>query len=67
LLVETIIKAVLLTVIILLAGMALRYLWKRELPPAGYVFWAVVALLIPVLGPILLIALRPGEARQAHQ
>jgi len=63
---ETLIKVFLFAVILLLAGMALGYLWKRELPPAGYVFWGLVALAIPVLGPILLIALRPGEARQAH-
>jgi len=64
---ETIIKGLMLIVILLLAGMALSYLWRRELPPVGYVFWVIVALVIPVLGPILLIALRPGEARQAHQ
>ncbi len=64
---ETILKVFLFAVILVLAGMALIYLWKRELPPAGYVFWGLVALAIPVLGPILLIALRPGEARQVNR
>lgn len=63
---ETVIKAFLFAVILLLAGMALGYLWKRKLPPAGYIFWGLVALVIPVMGPILLIALHPGEVRQAH-
>jgi hypothetical protein len=63
---ETIIKAMLVFVIVLLAALALNYLHRRNLPPAGYVFWVVIALTLPVIGPILLISLQPGEPRQVH-
>jgi len=66
LLAETIIKAMLVFIIVLLAILALNYLHKRALPPAGYVFWAVIALTLPVFGPILLISIQPGEPRQIH-
>jgi hypothetical protein len=63
---EVIIKDMLIFIIILLAVLALSYLHKRTLPPAGYVFWAVIALTLPIFGPILLISIQPGEPRQIH-
>jgi hypothetical protein len=54
-----------LLVIDLLALLALCgfYLRTRRLPPAGYLFYGLLALVIPILGPFLVIALRPGEPR----
>jgi hypothetical protein len=63
---ETILRTLLLIIVILLASMALLYLRKRSLPVTGYLFWVLVSLIFPILGPILLIALRPGEERQTH-
>ncbi len=63
---ESIIRTLLLIVVILLAGMALLYLRKRSLPVTGYLFWVLIALTLPILGPILLIAMRPGQERQTY-
>lgn len=47
----------------LLVLIAWVFLSQRKLPAAGYVFWALVALALPVLGPVLVIALQPGEKK----
>ncbi len=47
-------------------GMALLaafYLRRRELSWWAYLAWGLVALLIPILGPFLVIASRPGRPR----
>lgn len=47
-------------------GMALLaafYLRRRELSWWAYLLWGLVALLIPILGPFLVIASRPGHPR----
>ncbi len=62
----TLIKALLVIVIIILAVMGLMFLRKRNLPPAGYLFWGMIAIVIPVFGPILLIALHPGQRRPSQ-
>ena len=58
------IMRVLLTInIIGLALIALLYLRRRKLSPAGYLGWGVLLLLLPVLGPLLVIAAAPGKSR----
>ncbi len=56
------------TLRLLLAGflvamyiLAMFYLRRRELSLAAYTFWGLFALLIPALGPFLLILARPGR------
>lgn len=39
-----------------------RYLYRRKLSLAGYLWWGAL-LLLPILGPILLIAAAPGTSR----
>lgn len=44
-----------------MALLALIYLRQRKLSWVGYCCWGLLAVGIPVLGPFLLIASRPGE------
>lgn len=41
--------------------LAMFYLRRRRLSLAAYAFWGLFALLIPALGPFLLILARPGK------
>ena len=41
--------------------LAFFYLRRRQLNPLQRLFWILVALVIPLLGPFLVIALRPGQ------
>ena len=46
-----------------LALIASLYLRRRKLSPAGYLGWGALLLLLPVLGPLLVIAAAPGKSR----
>ena len=46
-----------------MALMAAFFLRRRELPLMGYLFWGLLALLIPLIGPFLVIWLQPGKAQ----
>ena len=41
--------------------LAVLYLRRRRLSPTAYVLWVLLALLVPILGPFLVILARPGE------
>ncbi|MDH5505694.1 MAG: hypothetical protein OEZ02_00555 [Anaerolineae bacterium] len=48
------------------AGMVLLavfFLRQRNLPPKACIAWGLLAILLPVLGPYLVIAIRPGKGR----
>ena len=49
--------------LIVMFGIALLYLSRRQLTLRQSLAWGVFALLVPVLGPLLVIALRPGKPR----
>ena len=52
-----------------LVGMALLavfYLRGRRLSLLGYLAWGLVALLIPAVGPFIVILAHPGVRRQAR-
>lgn len=49
--------------IIVLAFFALFYLAQRRMHWFMYIGWALVAIIIPVLGPFLVISNHPGEWR----
>ncbi len=52
-----------------LVGMALLaafYLRGRRLSLAGYLAWGLVALLIPAIGPFIVIMARPGKSRDSR-
>lgn len=40
---------------------AVLYLRRRKLSKAAYVLWGILALILPVIGPYIVIASRPGE------
>jgi chromate transport protein ChrA len=58
-----IMKAVLLVNILAMVFLAIFYLRRRQLGWAAYCFWGLLAIVLPVLGPFLVIASRPGRWR----
>lgn len=46
----------------LLAVLSLR---KREMPTAAYILWGLLAVFLPLIGPFLVLFIRPGVSRQA--
>jgi hypothetical protein len=56
-----VIRTVLLVDIVAMALLALFYLRQRRLSWASFCYWSLLAVGIPVLGPFLVIANRPGE------
>ena len=48
-----------------MAALAMFYLRRRDLDFMSYLAWGLLAILLPVLGPFLVIALRPGSARRS--
>jgi hypothetical protein len=41
-------------------GLALTYLRRRRMTSRAHALWGIFALLVPVLGPFLVIAVKPG-------
>jgi hypothetical protein len=56
-----VIRLVLLADILVMAFLAVFYLWQRKLSGLAFIMWGLVALVVPVLGPFLVIAARPGR------
>lgn len=56
-----VIRSILLVDIIALALLSLIYLRQRRMSWLAYCCWGLIALLVPVLGPFLVISNRPGE------
>ncbi len=56
-----IIRILLVVSLLSMAGLSLFYLSRRRLSFLGYACWGAVALLIPFLGPFLVILSHPGE------
>lgn len=61
---STILRYLLLMDIVILAGVALFYLSRKKMDVSEYIAWGLLALVLPLLGPFLVIILRPGEWRQ---
>ncbi|MBM3143970.1 MAG: hypothetical protein FJ010_03160 [Chloroflexi bacterium] len=45
--------------------LAAIYLRRRALSPISYTAWGLFALILPIIGPFLVIWLRPGGSRTA--
>lgn len=58
---EDLLRLLLLLTVIGMATLALFYLRQRRMPPIDALAWVLLAVLFPILGPILVIALRPGQ------
>jgi hypothetical protein len=50
-----------------MALLAILYLSRRNLSPAEYLAWGLLIVLLPFLGPFLVVLLRPGVPRKAAQ
>ncbi len=59
----SILRGLLIADIVLMALLALLYLGQRRLEWRHYCFWGILALLVPILGPFLVIHNRPGRWR----
>jgi membrane-bound metal-dependent hydrolase YbcI (DUF457 family) len=46
--------------LLLSLALAVAYLLRRRLTPGEWFFWGLVAVFLPVLGPFVVIAARPG-------
>lgn len=60
-----VVRTILLVDIVAMALLALFYLRQRRMSWSSYCYWGLLAVGIPVLGPFLVIANRPGEWDQA--
>jgi hypothetical protein len=58
---EGVIRIILLVDIVAMALLSLFYLRQRRMNWAAFCGWGLLALLVPVLGPFIVIANRPGE------
>ena len=60
----TILRILLVIAIAAMALLSLYYLRQRKLSGWAYLGWGLLAVLLPLLGPFLVIALRPGKWRK---
>lgn len=56
-----IVRVMLVADIVVMAIFALVYLRQRRMGWMGYLFWGLLAVGLPVIGPFVVIARRPGE------
>lgn len=55
-----VVKTILLVEIVAMSLLAVLYLRQRRMSWVGYLGWGLLALVIPVIGPFMVIARRPG-------
>jgi hypothetical protein len=58
---DVIIRALIILVVISMALLAVFYLRKRRLTWWEFCGWGLLALMLPLVGPFLIIFLRPGK------
>jgi hypothetical protein len=56
-------RALLLAAILGMALLAAFYLRRRQMAIAEYLLWGLIIVLLPLLGPFLVILARPGKPR----
>jgi hypothetical protein len=54
-------RSLLLVCMLTLAILAIFYLRQRNLTYLAYFFWGVIAILVPIIGPFVVIWMKPGE------
>lgn len=54
-------RGLLAVVAVVLAVVSFLFLRGRRLSRAGYLLWGLLALMVPILGPFLVIVFRPGR------
>ena len=50
--------------IVTMAFLGISYLRRRELETWEYIAWGILAVMVPVLGPFIVIASRPGALKK---
>ena len=56
-----VVRTLLIVDMVGLALLALGYLWQRRMSRMQILGWSVLALVVPVMGPFMVIASRPGK------
>lgn len=59
-----ILRASLFLVIAAMAFLAILYLRRRPLSSMAFLGWGLLAVLVPIIGPFVVIASRPGSSRR---
>ena len=54
-------RSLLLVCMLTMVILAVFYLRQRKLTQMAYVFWGLIAILIPIIGPFVVIWMRPGQ------
>ncbi len=58
-----VLRILLIATLVSMAFLAALFLRQRQLSLAAYLGWGLLALLVPGLGPFLVILVRPGRQR----
>lgn len=58
-----ILRILLAFTLVVMAIMALAFLHHRRLSLPQWLGWGLLALVVPVIGPFLVLVIRPGQAR----
>ena len=61
---DIILRILLVVVILGMALLAVDFLRRRQLSMLQYCLWGLLALMVPVVGPFVVIACRPGRRRR---
>ena len=56
-----ILRGLLIATLVTMAVLAILYLRRRQLSTLSYLAWGLLALMVPGLGPFLVILARPGS------
>jgi len=56
-----VVRTLLIVDIVGMALLSFLYLRQRQMSRLAFLCWGLLALLVPVLGPLMVIALRPGR------
>jgi membrane-bound metal-dependent hydrolase YbcI (DUF457 family) len=60
----TLMRTILYATVFIMTFLAAMFLRQRRLSLRAYLAWGLLAVLLPVLGPYLVIAARPGVVRR---
>ncbi len=62
------VRVILVVCLLAMYLLAMLFLRRRHLGDGAYFLWGLFALLVPALGPFLVILLKPGRTRhQGHE
>jgi hypothetical protein len=63
----TILRLVLAVYCLAAFAVTVFYLHYRRLTPGEYIFWGILALVLPVFGPFFVISARPGPRKRLRR